>query len=68
MNPDHYITTKTGNIALFLKFITYCTIELLDYLGEFVEVVINMILYTREVYPPSKRDFETMRFTFLNLF
>ena len=30
-------------------------LELLDYLGEFVEVVINMILYTREVYPASNQ-------------
>ena len=29
------------------------TLELLDFLGDFFEVAINMILYTREVYPES---------------
>lgn len=32
----------------------YAALELFDYIGEFIEVAINMILFTREVYPESK--------------
>ncbi len=55
---DNYITTKTRKPSFRYGIVLFFA-ELVDYIGEFLEVAFNMILFTREVYPASKSFYQS---------